>query len=55
MILHLLTHGMSRKEAEDYCCRNDKIAEYFSGNPAAGYTALKGQLISYGRKADTSA
>lgn len=55
MILHLLTHGMSRKEAEDYCCRNDKIAEYFSGNPAVGYTALKGQLISYGRKADTSA
>lgn len=50
LILHLLNHGLSRKEAEDYCNRNVKIANYFSDNPAAGYTYMKGQMISYGKK-----
>ncbi len=54
LILHLLTHGLSRKEAEDYCNRNVKISNYFSDNPAAGYTFMKGQMISYGKKANTS-
>lgn len=54
LILHLLTHGLSRKEAEDYCDRNVKVAEFFSNNPAAGYTFMRGQIISYGKKANTS-
>lgn len=51
MILHLLTHGLSRKEAEDYCDRNIEIAQFFSANPTAGYTFMKGKMISYGKKA----
>lgn len=54
MILHLLTHGLSREEAEDYCNRNVKIAQFFLDNPTAGYTFMKGHMISYGKKADTS-
>lgn len=50
LIRRLLTHGLSRKEAEDYCDRNVKIAEFFSNNPTAGYTFMKGKMISYGRK-----
>lgn len=53
-ILHLLTHGLSHKEAEDYCNRNIEIANFFSDNPNAGYTFMKGQMISYGKKANTS-
>ncbi len=52
LILHLMTHGLSRKEAEDYCDRNNKITEYFSNNPAASYTYLKGMMISYGIKTE---
>ena len=55
LILHLLTHGLSHKEAEDYCNRSVKIAEYFAENPTAGYTFMKGQMISYGKKAYPSA
>lgn len=54
LILHLLSHGLSHKEAEEYCDRNVKIAEFFSNNPAAGYTFMRGQMISYGKKANTS-
>ena len=50
LILHLMTHGLSRKEAEDYCDRNTKITEFFSAHPTAGYTFMRGQMISYGRK-----
>lgn len=53
LILHLLTHGLSRKEADDYCSRNEKIAKFFSDHPAAGYTFMKGHMISYGKKAYT--
>lgn len=52
MILHLMTHGLARKEAEDYCARNEKIMEFFAANPRAGYTFMRGQMISYGRKAE---
>lgn len=51
LILHLLTHGLSRKEAEDYCNRNLEIAKFFADHPEAGYTFMKGKMISYGRKA----
>ena len=54
LILHLLTHGLSHKEAKDYCNRNIEIANFFSDNPDAGYTFMKGQMISYGKKANTS-
>lgn len=54
LVLNLLGHGLSHKEAEDYCNRNIKIAKYFSSNPEAGYTFMKGQIISYGKKAYTS-
>ena len=46
----LMTHGMSRKEATDYCNRNIVIADYFNNHPDAGYTFVKGTMISYGKK-----
>ena len=55
LILHLLTHGLSRKEAEDYCSRNIEIADFFADNPGAGYTFVKGSMISYGKKVNPSA
>lgn len=51
LILHLLTHGLSRREAEDYCNRNIAIADFFADHPSAGYTFVKGKMISYGKKA----
>lgn len=50
LILHLLTHGLSRREAEDYCSRNIAIADFFADHPSAGYTFVKGKMISYGKK-----
>lgn len=55
LILHLLTHGLSRKEAEDYCSRNIEIANFFADNPTAGYTFVKGNMISYGKKTEKKA
>lgn len=55
LILYLLTHGLSHKEAEDYCDRNIEIANFFADNPDAGYTFMKGHMISYGKKANPSA
>ena len=59
LILHLLNHGLSHKEAEDYCNRNIEIADFFADNPTAGYTFVKRKMITYGRKtgkkANTSA
>ncbi|MDE6640166.1 MAG: methyltransferase domain-containing protein [Acetatifactor sp.] len=55
LILHLLNHGLSRKEAEDYCDRNIKIANFFSENPTAGYSFVKGKMISYGKKEKNTA
>lgn len=50
VIRFLMTHGMSRKEATGYCNRNVEIADYFKEHPDAGYTFVKGTMISYGRK-----
>lgn len=55
LILHLLNRGLSHKEAEDYCNRNTEIANFFLDNPDAEYTFMNGQMISYGKKANTSA
>ncbi len=49
-IQFLMTHGMTRKEATEYCNRNIEIADYFKENPEAGYTFAKGTMISYGWK-----
>ena len=49
-VLHLLSQGLSHKEAEDYCNRNIEIADFFAGNPTAGYTFVNGKMITYGRK-----
>ena len=53
-IRHLLTRGLSHQEAADYCDRNAIIADFFSANPAAGYTFVRGQVISYGKKVHPS-
>ena len=42
---------MTRKEASDFCERNIEIATYFQEHPNAGYTFVKGTMISYGKKA----
>ncbi len=55
LILHLLSHGLSHKEAEDYCNQYIEITDFFSDHPDAGYTFMKGHMISYGKKANTSA
>ncbi len=49
-IQYLLTHGMTRKEATDFCERNIEIAIFFQENVNAGYTFVKGTMISYGKK-----
>lgn len=54
IILYLLTYGLSHKETEDYCRRNIEIAKFLSSNPTAGYTFVKGKMISYGKKANIS-
>lgn len=41
-IQHYINRGMSEKEAEEYCERNRKIAEYFNKNEDAGLTFVKG-------------
>lgn len=50
LINYFISHGVSRKDAEEYCLRNIEIAEFFRENPRAGYTFMKGQMISYGKK-----
>lgn len=49
-----MSHGLSHKEVEDYCNRNIEIANFFAENPNAGYTFIRGQLISYGKKSGTN-
>jgi len=46
----LMSHGMTRKEAVDYCNRNLEIADYFQNHPEIGYTFVKGTMITYGKK-----
>ncbi len=50
LINHFVSHGVSRRATEEYCNRNIKITEFFAENPSAGYTLMKGQMISYGQK-----
>ncbi len=50
----LLNRGLSYKEAEAYCNRSVKIADFFAAHPGAEYTFVKGHMISYGKKADSS-
>ena len=40
---------MSRKEALEYCNHNIEIANYFQKHSNAGYTFVKGMMISYGK------
>lgn len=40
--------GLVPLNEEKYCNRNSKITEFFEKNPKAGYTFMKGQMISYG-------
>ncbi len=50
-IAYFMNHGMSRKEAEDYCRKQNGIIEYLKKN--AGKTSLtktNGYMISYGWK-----
>ena len=54
LILNLLNQGLSHKEAEDLCNRNINIADFLAANPTAGYTFMKGFMISYGKKSCTS-
>ena len=49
-IQFLMTHGMSRKEAAEYCNRNIEIADFFRIHPDVEYTFVKGTMISYGKK-----
>lgn len=49
-IQFFMTHGMSRKEATEYCDRNIAIADFFQSHPDAAYTFAKGAMISYGKK-----
>ena len=45
-----MTHGMSRKEAAEYCDRNNEIADFFQNHLDVEYTFVKGTMISYGKK-----
>lgn len=49
-IARLLTNGMNREEAEEYVDRNLKISDFFDKHPDAGYTFVKGTMITFGRK-----
>ena len=50
VILHLLSHGLDRREAQQYCDRNRIITGFFRENQSAGYTFVKGHMITYGKK-----
>ena len=49
-----MSHGLSHKEAEDYCNRNIAISKFFADNPDVGYTFTRGQMISYGKNMGTN-
>lgn len=49
-IQFFMTHGMSRKEAAEYCDQNNAIEDFFQTHPDAGYTFARGTMISYGKK-----
>ena len=50
-IAYFMNHGMSRKEAEDYCNQQNGIVHYLKGNRGSvAFTEFKGLMISYGWK-----
>lgn len=50
-IAHFMNHGMSRKEAEDYCRQQNGIVKYMKKNRGeVSLTKFSGLLISYGWK-----
>lgn len=51
VIKSFIASGAKREEAEEYCDRNIWISDFFKENPSAGYTFVKGTMISYGKKA----
>ncbi len=50
VILHLISHGLDRREASQYCDRNRIITGFFQDHQGAGYTFVKGHMITYGKK-----
>lgn len=50
VILYLLSHGLDRKEAQQYCDRNRVITGFFREHDTAGYSFVKGHMITYGKK-----
>ncbi len=50
LIQYFMTHGMTRKDAVEYCERSMEISDYFEAHEDVGYTFVKGALISYGKK-----
>ena len=50
IITQFVSHKVSRKDAEDFCRRNQSITEFFRNHPQASFTYTKGQLITFGRK-----
>lgn len=50
-IAYFMNHGMSRKDAEDYCRQQNSIVQYLKQNAGkAALTKVTGVLITYGRK-----
>lgn len=50
-IAYFMNHGMSRKEAEDYCNQQNGIVHYLKSNRGSvAFTEFKGLMISYGWK-----
>jgi len=50
-IAYFINHGMSRKEAEDYCRQQNGIIEYLKNHKEnAALTKTTGIMISYGWK-----
>lgn len=45
-----LSHGLDRREARQYCDRNRVITGFFREYRAAGYTFVKGHMITYGKR-----
>jgi len=47
----LINHGMDKKDADEYCKKQKKIARFLNKNKAnLTYTHILGLMISYGRK-----
>lgn len=50
-VLYFMNHGMSRKEAEDYCCQQNGIVRYLKSHAGeVSLTKVGGMMLSYGWK-----